>query len=218
MLLVEIHSFCNGAKGCFAGNEHFARHLMLSKDRVSKIISSLVKNCYITTKMSYKQGTKQIEKREIFLTEKYYNMYLEGMVENTYRGIGENNYRGIVENAEDNNTSFSNNTTINNTSTYREPVGSAPIKSIKHKYGEYKNVLLTDEELAKLKNEFPDYEQKIENLSSYIESKGAKYKSHLATIRNWAKKDTEPKQSKTAKELDSFYSMAQNWAERNKDE
>jgi predicted phage replisome organizer len=60
----------------------------------------------------------------------------------------------------------------------------------KHKYGEYKNVLLTDEEYEKLQNEFPnDYEERIERLSSYIASKGAKYKNHLATIRNWARKD-----------------------------
>jgi len=102
--------------------------------------------------------------------------------------------------------------------TIEPPSAPAPAKAIKHKYGEYKNVLLTDEELDKLKNEFPDWENKIENLSSYIESKGAKYKSHLATIRNWSKKDSEPKQSKTAKELDNFYSMAQSWAERNRDE
>ena len=76
------------------------------------------------------------------------------------------------------------------------PSASAPAKPIKHKYGEYKNVLLTDQELDKLKNEFPDYEQKIENLSSYIESKGAKYKSHLATIRNWSKKDEQKKPDK----------------------
>lgn len=62
----------------------------------------------------------------------------------------------------------------------------------KHKYGEYKNVLLTDEEYEKLKDEFPnDYEERIERLSSYIASKGAKYKNHLATIRNWARKDRE---------------------------
>lgn len=62
----------------------------------------------------------------------------------------------------------------------------------KHKYGEYKNVLLTDEEYEKLQEEFPnDYEERIERLSSYIASKGAKYKNHLATIRNWARKDRE---------------------------
>ena len=63
------------------------------------------------------------------------------------------------------------------------------IKAAKHKYGEYKNVLLTDEELAKLKVEYPDYEDRIERLSSYVASTGKSYKSHYATIRNWARKD-----------------------------
>lgn len=66
---------------------------------------------------------------------------------------------------------------------------SKPPKKVKHKYGEYKNVLLTDEELEKLKNEYPDYLDRIERLSSYVESTGKKYKSHYATIRNWARND-----------------------------
>ena len=61
--------------------------------------------------------------------------------------------------------------------------------NIRHKYGEYNNVLLTDADLEKLKSEFPDWQERIERLSSYIESTGKKYKSHLATIRNWARKD-----------------------------
>lgn len=60
---------------------------------------------------------------------------------------------------------------------------------IKRKYGEYKNVLLTDEELGKLKAEYPDYAERIEMLSSYVASTGKSYKSHYATIRNWARKD-----------------------------
>jgi Asp-tRNA(Asn)/Glu-tRNA(Gln) amidotransferase C subunit len=64
-------------------------------------------------------------------------------------------------------------------------------KPVKHKYGEYNNVLLTDEELQKLKTEYSDYEKRIENLSSYIASTGKSYKSHYATIRNWARKDAE---------------------------
>lgn len=70
---------------------------------------------------------------------------------------------------------------------------SKPPKPAKHKYGEYKNVLLTDEELQKLKTEYSDYEERIERLSSYVESTGKKYKSHYATIRNWARKDAEKK-------------------------
>lgn len=64
-------------------------------------------------------------------------------------------------------------------------------KPIRHKYGEYGNVLLSDTDLEKLKNEFPvDWEERIENLSAYIASTGKSYKNHLATIRNWARKDT----------------------------
>lgn len=57
-------------------------------------------------------------------------------------------------------------------------------KTCKHKYGEYQNVLLSDGELDKLKNRFPDYQERIERLSGYIASKGVKYKSHYATICN----------------------------------
>lgn len=72
-----------------------------------------------------------------------------------------------------------------------EPEPSLPEKKkpVKHKYGEYKNVLLTDDELQKLKTEYSDYEERIENLSSYVASTGKSYKSHYATIRNWARKD-----------------------------
>lgn len=86
---------------------------------------------------------------------------------------------------------------------------------VKHKYGEYNNVLLTDEELDKLIAEFPDYQKRIENLSNYIASTGKKYKSHYATIKNWARRDGEKQDVKGAKaqELDSFYEMAQRWAE-----
>lgn len=65
---------------------------------------------------------------------------------------------------------------------------------VRHKYGEYKNVLLSDEDMEKLKTEFPgDYEERIERLSGYIAQSGKSYKSHLATIRNWARKDESKK-------------------------
>ena len=65
-------------------------------------------------------------------------------------------------------------------------------KPARHKYGEYNNVLLSDEDIEKLKAEFPaDWQQRIERLSGYIASTGKSYKNHLATIRNWAKRDKE---------------------------
>lgn len=70
-------------------------------------------------------------------------------------------------------------------------------KPVRHKYGEYNNVLLSDEDFEKLKAEFPsDYEERIERLSSYMASTGKSYKNHLVTIRNWARKDAEKGYSK----------------------
>lgn len=56
-------------------------------------------------------------------------------------------------------------------------------------YGEYGRCMLTDEELAKLKAEFPDWEDRIRRLDEYCESKGRSYKNGLATIRSWARRD-----------------------------
>lgn len=72
-------------------------------------------------------------------------------------------------------------------------------KPIKHKYGEYEKVRLDDNQLAKLKAEFPnDWEERIQRLDDYVASTGKTYKDHLATIRNWAKRDGE-KQAAEAK-------------------
>ena len=91
---------------------------------------------------------------------------------------------------------------------------TAPTKPVKHKYGEYKNVLLTDEELAKLQAEYADWKERIERLSSYVASTGKRYKSHYATIRNWARKDAEKKPaSKAANMLDESYQMMKEWSE-----
>lgn len=57
--------------------------------------------------------------------------------------------------------------------------------NIKHKYGEYKNVLLKDDELEKLKKEYPNYEELIKYLDEYIEMKGYKAKSHYLCIKKW---------------------------------
>ena len=73
-------------------------------------------------------------------------------------------------------------------------------KPQRHKYGEYKNVLLTDIQLEKLKNEFPnDWETRIERVSEYCESTGKSYKNYLATIRAWARKEKPKKKINTAK-------------------
>ena len=52
--------------------------------------------------------------------------------------------------------------------------------------GEFGNVLLTKNEFEKLENQYPqDFEAIIDYLSSYIEMKGYKAKSHYLAIQKW---------------------------------
>lgn len=79
----------------------------------------------------------------------------------------------------------------NELSTNKQSTDKDTVSPKKSKYGDAENVLLTDEEYKKLKDRFPsDYEERINNLSYYIASKGAKYKSHYMTILAWARKDS----------------------------
>lgn len=79
------------------------------------------------------------------------------------------------------------------------------IKPSRHRYGEYKNVLLSDADVEKLKNEFPnDWEGRIERLSAYMASTGKSYKNHLATIRNWARMAKERDEKSQAAEVKQF--------------
>jgi len=76
-------------------------------------------------------------------------------------------------------------------------------KEQKHKYGEYKHVLLTEDQYDKL---FTDYgrlkpEEMITNLDEYIETTGKIYKNHNLVMRKWEKnKPSKPVQSETTME------------------
>ena len=57
-------------------------------------------------------------------------------------------------------------------------------------FGRYKNVYLSEKELAELQEELPGkWEYYIDRLSGYIASSGKNYKNHAATIRRWAADD-----------------------------
>lgn len=59
----------------------------------------------------------------------------------------------------------------------------------KHPYGEFQNVLLSDKEVEKLRQEVPDWQELTDRLSEYIASSGKRYKSHYATLRAWARRE-----------------------------
>lgn len=139
----------------------------------------------------YKEKYKKENFESDTITTNFQNFPVEGIkkevVENQPQNqyIPINNFRDIIEPPKEN---------INTGKVTKEELTKIEKldKKTKHKYGEYQNVLLTDEELAKLKTEFPnDFEIRIEQLSEYIEIKAPKYKNHLAVIRAWARKDAE---------------------------
>lgn len=89
-----------------------------------------------------------------------------------------------------------------------KPSPALPVPA-KRPHGEFGNVMLTDDEFAKLCEKCPDADALITELDQYIESQGKtkKYKSHYATLLNWSqRKAQEAKQKKgykTAAEKDA---------------
>ena len=91
------------------------------------------------------------------------------------------------ENDNDNENEVSYPDSYNESSTNRSPI----------LFGIYHNVKLTEKEYITLQEEFPlDYFEKIDRLSTYMETSGKSYNNHLAKIREWAMEDAQ-KQKKT---------------------
>lgn len=67
----------------------------------------------------------------------------------------------------------------------------------KHQHGSFQNVLLTDAEFQKLRDRFPDADERIERFSRKKAAKGYVYKSDYAAILSWAEDKAEPRASVT---------------------
>lgn len=72
----------------------------------------------------------------------------------------------------------------------------------KRLYGECNNVSLTDDEYEKIRSD--GNEGLIDELSLYIASKGDKYKSHYAVIRQWANRRKKEKEEKEKPKSNQF--------------
>jgi len=85
-------------------------------------------------------------------------------------------------------------------------------ENTKRKYGEFKNVLLTDEEYQKLKDKLGGAAGRfIENLSGYLESHKRKhYDSHYATILNWSRKEGKGGKARNPRDLPEIYTKSTN--------
>ena len=190
ILLAEIDSLGGSSDGCFASNQYFADFFDLSKDRISRLVSGLKNKGYITVELVYKEGTCEVDKRIIKLNP--YSYFYQG-VQNHQGGIGENT-KDITNNYNINN----NNKTSKKKTT----------KEVRHKYGEFKNVLLSDKDLEKLKTEYGEelVEKYIKKMDEWIELNGRRYKNYYLALRQWMNKEVSKKQEKVEKqERDTKY-------------
>ena len=83
LLYAEITALLNINGECFATNKYFSNLYGKSTVTISKWVSELVANSYISTYYTYKGGTKEIDRR-------YIRILKGGIKENLKRGIKEN--------------------------------------------------------------------------------------------------------------------------------
>ena len=85
-------------------------------------------------------------------------------------------------------------------------------KEVKHKYGEYKHVLLKDKELQKLKEDSSNWQELLKYHDEYIEMQGYKANNHYLCIKKWvvdAVKRKNSKQVDNSKSSKSYQSYSQ---------
>lgn len=68
VFIVEINSLDNN-DGCFASNAYFGKFFGLSTVRVSQIISSLTEKNWLTSHLTYKEDSKEVDKRILKINE-----------------------------------------------------------------------------------------------------------------------------------------------------
>lgn len=120
LLYGEITALSNGEGYCWATNSYFANLYNVSNETISRWISQLIKKGYIKSVIIYKNGTKEIDLRKLYVgnipidenvntpIDKNINTYCE----KSHNPIDKNINTPIDENVKENNTSI-NTTSIN---------------------------------------------------------------------------------------------------------
>ena len=198
LLYGEITSLCNEKGYCWATNQYFADLYKVSKITVSRWISTLYKKGYIAVETLYKEGTKEIIERHLYIVNTPINKNVNRYIQNDLEGINEIVNTPINKNVKDNNKVI--NTKINN-----------KLKVSKHKYGEFKHVLLTDKEHTHLLDLYGDsLDEHIKILDEYIETSGKKYKNHSLVIQKWVHDECMKGNKNNPVKLDSKFYVEEN--------
>ena len=136
LLYGEITALCNEKGYCWATNQYFAELYNVSDRTIKNWISQLVDKGYIQRSVEYREGTKEIEQRKLFIGS-----------ENNFTTLGnyvpdpkENNFTTPSEKKFPvNNTSINN--TFNNTNEYKEKnIKKESVNSVISEYTENKDL------------------------------------------------------------------------------
>lgn len=112
LLYGEITALANERGYCWASNEYFATLYKVNKKTISNWVSLLVKKGYVYSQIIYKESTKAVSERRLFIHPPIHEK-MEGWEENHGEGGKEKMDTPIHEIMEDNNTLLNN--TLNNT-------------------------------------------------------------------------------------------------------
>lgn len=96
------------------------------------------------------------------------------------------------------NKDIKSNSNKNNNNKNKEP---------RHKYGEYKNILLTDKELEKLISDYgkPIIDEYIKKMDEWIELNGKRYKNYNLALRKWlGNANIKPTKKETSNSVNQF--------------
>lgn len=178
-----IYGFSQEEGQMFSGSlQYLADWTNSTKQGVNKNLKSLVEKKYIAKNDKYINGVKFCE---YYATpfNRVCNSVAQGIQQSLTPPIQQSLTNNIGLDIKDNN--------INNKKENKKE------KSYLSPLGEFDNVLITQEELDKLKEKIPNYQEKIEDLSIYLENNPKKkYNSHYATILTWYRKEEKQKSEK----------------------
>lgn len=185
LIYAIIYGFSQAEGQRFTGSlQYLADWTNSSKQGITKALKSLAEKGYIQREDKYVNSVKFVE---------YWCTKLHGGIQQSCMGYTTKLHGGIKQSCTNNiNNNINNNIDNNIDNIYIAE--SSPQRTTqksksepKHRYGEYKHVLLKDSEYNKLTNEFGEAmrDECITFLDEYIEMKGYKAKSHYLCIRKW---------------------------------
>jgi len=163
LLYGEITSLSNEQGYCYASNKYFADLYKVSTRTITYLIKELMDRGYIESILIYKDGTKEVTQRRLYLWKK------------TSIPIEENFYRGIEENIQDNNKDINNKN--NNKENIKRKFEKPSIEEIQEYCKERNNGINA--------NRFYDF---YESKDWYVGKN--KMKDWKACIRTWEQRQT----------------------------